>query len=170
MTTKEVLSRNAFLHVDNVSYVDIKPAGGLKKEITWNEFDGQANRFANMLVERGIGKGNKVAIMLMSSIDWMPVYAGLIKAGSVAVPIDYRCGSDEIRRCLELSGADALIFGNEFKDRMEAVAESIPAVKLRLYVGNDCPEYAEDYVELVSACSARDPLVELAEEEYEYVW
>jgi hypothetical protein len=30
--------------------------------------------------------------------------------------------------------------------------------------------YAEDYLELVSACSARDPLAELSEEEYEYLW
>jgi hypothetical protein len=36
MTTKEALSRNAFLHVDNIIYADIKPAGVLEREITWS--------------------------------------------------------------------------------------------------------------------------------------
>ena len=39
----------------------------------------KANRFANMLLSRGIGKGDKVAILLMNGIEWLPIYFGILK-------------------------------------------------------------------------------------------
>lgn len=170
MTTKEVLARNTFLKVDNISFVDTEPSGVTKREVTWSELDCQANRFANLLLDRGIGKDSKIAVLLMNGKDWMTVYSGIIKSGSVSVLIDYRCNSDEIRRCLDISEADALVFGPEFAGRVEAIHESIPNVSFSLYVGKDCPAFAKSYRDLTSACSTRDPLIELAEEEYEYLW
>ena len=42
-----------------------------RREMTWKEFDVKANRFANLLLTRGIQKGDKVAILLMNCIDWL---------------------------------------------------------------------------------------------------
>jgi long-chain acyl-CoA synthetase len=170
MTTKEVLAISAFLNADNTSFVDTEPSGETKREVTWSELDCQANRFANLLLERGIGRESKIAVLLMNGKEWMAVYSGIIKSGSVPVPIDYRCNSDEIRRCLDISEADALVLGPEFEGRVQAIHESIPNVRFSLYVGEVCPEFAESFRDLTSVCSTRDPLVELAEEEYEYVW
>ena len=39
-----------------------------RREMTWSEFDRKANRFANLLLSRGIKKGTKVAILLMNCI------------------------------------------------------------------------------------------------------
>ena len=55
----------------------------------------RANRFANLLLTRGIGKGDKVAILLMNGIDWLPVYFGVLKTGALAVPLNYRYSSEE---------------------------------------------------------------------------
>ena len=43
-----------------------------RREITWRQFDDPANRFANLLLTRGIGKGDKVAILLMNCLEWLP--------------------------------------------------------------------------------------------------
>jgi acyl-CoA synthetase (AMP-forming)/AMP-acid ligase II len=170
MTTIEVLARNEFLKGDSICCVDTKAAAGRKREITWSELDGQANRLANLLLGRGVRRGGRVALLLMSGTESMAIYSGIIKSGAVAVPIDYRCGSEEILRCLEASGAEALVFGSEFQGRVEAMAGRMTGVKLSLYVGEGASEAAESYRELTACCSSRDPLVELAEEEYEYVW
>ena len=60
-----------------------------RREITWRVFDEKANRFANMLIERGIKKGDKVAILLYNCLEWLPIYFGVLKAGAIAVPFNY---------------------------------------------------------------------------------
>ena len=65
-----------------------------RREITWNVFDEKANRFANMLISRGVKKGDKVAILLMNCLEWLPIYFGILKAGCIAVPMNFRYASD----------------------------------------------------------------------------
>ena len=100
-------------------------AESYRREITWSVFDEKANRCANLLMSRGIKKGDKVAILLMNSLEWLPIYFGILKSGALAVPLNYRYTSDEIKYCLDLSDADALIFGNEFFGRVEDICDNI---------------------------------------------
>ncbi len=134
-----------------------------RREITWGVFDEKANRFANLLMERGVKKGDKVAILLMNCIDWLPVYFGALKAGAIAVPLNFRYTSEEIVYCLDLAEADVLVFGTQFVGRME---DALPKIKRDIpmfFVGTDCPSFAEDYAELTSNCSGRDPMIPLSD-------
>ena len=49
-----------------------------RREITWNVFNEKANRFANFLLSRGVKKGDKVAILLMNCLEWLPIYFGIL--------------------------------------------------------------------------------------------
>ena len=62
------------------------PGQPFRREMTWRGFDLKANRFANLLMTRGCRKGQKVAILLMNSLDG--AIAGILKAGAVAVPLN----------------------------------------------------------------------------------
>ena len=42
-----------------------------------------------------------MAILLMNSLEWLPVYFGILRSGAVAVPLNYRYTAEEIRYCLE---------------------------------------------------------------------
>ena len=79
--------------------IEANPATHYRREITWNVFNEKANRFANLLLERGIKKDDKVAILLMNSIEWLPIYFGILKTGALAVPLNFRYASDEIMNC-----------------------------------------------------------------------
>ncbi len=133
-----------------------------RREMTWKDFDRRANRFANLLLSRGLKKGTKVAILLMNCLEWLPVYFGILKAGCIAVPMNFRYSSDEIAYCLDLADVDVLVFGPEFVSRMDAIEKSIPNVKL-FYVGKNGPEYTEDCMRLVNFCSSSAPPVALTE-------
>ena len=113
--------------------------------MTWLDFDKRANRFANLLLSRGVHKGDKVAILLMNCLEWLPIYFGALKAGAVAVPLNYRYTAEEIKYCLELAEADVLVFGPEFIGRVEDIANKIPNVRQVFYVGQSCPTFAESY-------------------------
>ncbi len=136
-----------------------------RREITWAEFNCKANRFANLLLSRGIKKGDKVAVLLMNCLEWLPIYFGILKTGALAVPLNYRYTSDEIKYCLELSESDVLIFGPEFIGRVEEISDVIPRVKQRFYVGNNCPTFAESYNKLIGYCSSHSPEIELTEKD-----
>ena len=181
----EYLVNNAKDFKDDVALVEINPeveeknrvtwreysliepsnTNSLRKEMTWGEFDKKANRFANLLLSRGIKKGDRVAILLMNSLEWLPVYFGVLKAGALAVPLNYRYTAEEIKYCLKLSDSDVLVFGPEFIGRVEEICDRIPDVKYTFYVGEDCPTFAESYDELVTYCSTKAPNVKLSDDD-----
>ncbi len=136
-----------------------------RKEMTWKEFDRMSNRFANFLFSRGIKKGNKVAILLMNCIEWLPVYFGILKTGALAVPLNYRYTAEEIRYCVNLAEVDILVFGPEFIGRMEEICDRIPRVSQLFYVGDNCPTFAESYDQLITYCTSKRPDVTLCEQD-----
>lgn len=147
------------------SLIQTEPMEQYKREITWKQFDDTANRFANMLIARGIKKGEKVAILLMNCLEWLPVYFGILKAGAVAVPLNYRYTADEIKYCLDLSESSAIVFGKEFVGRMETICDIIPDIRLKIFVGSDCPTFAKSYSKLVSKYSTERPDVKITDDD-----
>ena len=93
-----------------------------RREITWNVFNEKANRFANMLLSRGVKKGDKVAILMYNCLEWLPIYFGILKAGALAVPFNFRYSAEEIQYCADLAEVQVLVFGPEFIGRIESVA------------------------------------------------
>ena len=184
MVITELLERNARLYGGEVSLVEINPSeerdravtwreaqliesaqpnAPYRREMTWADFDRRANRFANLLLSRGVQRETKVGILMMNCLEWLPIYFGILKAGCIAVPMNFRYSSDEIKYCLELADVEVLVFGPEFVSRMDAIAGDLPSVRMMFFVGTDGPSYTEDCMRLMSFCSSSAPPVALAE-------
>ena len=186
MPVTEYLERNAREYPDEVALVELNPDEkdtrrttwkefGLiepttyspyRREITWSVFNEKANRFANMLIGRGIKKGDKVAIIMYNCLEWLPIYFGVLKTGAIAVPFNFRYDSDEIYYCAELAEVDVIVFGPQFIGRIEVNAERLSKGRLLIYVGDNCPSFAESYRELVADCSSKAPDVTITEDDY----
>ncbi|NLV17468.1 MAG: AMP-binding protein [Syntrophomonadaceae bacterium] len=145
--------------------IENSPAGEYRRQMTWGVFNEKANRMANFLLRRGIKKGDKVAILLMNCLEWLPIYFGIIKTGAIVVPLNFRYTAEEIKYCLELSEASALVFGPEFIDRMEKIRDQIPNVNILLFAGESRPLFAESYDRLTANFSSEDPGIHLSEED-----
>ena len=143
--------------------IESSPTESYRREISWSVFDEKANRCANLLLSRGIKKGDKVAILMMNSLEWLPVYFGILKTGALAVPLNYRYTAQEIRYCLDLADVDAIFFGPEFIGRLEEIYAKIPRVKLIFYIGDTCPRFAENYLHLAANLSSYSPRVLLCD-------
>ncbi len=186
MIITDFLERNARLYGQETALVEINPSeerdkavtwwdfnliesagqdAPYRRELSWKDFDRRANRFANLLLSRGLKKGTKVAVLLMNCLEWLPIYFGILKAGCIAVPMNFRYASDEIKYCLELADVDVLVFGPEFVSRMDAIQAQIPQVKMLFYVGKNGPAYTEDCLALTGFCSSSAPPVALHEED-----
>ena len=185
MPITDLLVRNAKLYGSDVALVEVNPEiteirrvtwkeyeliepnpeCHYRREITWEVFDEKANRFANMLIQRGVRKGDKVGILLMNCLEWLPIYFGILKAGALAVPLNFRYTADEIKYCLDLAEVDVLVFGPEFIGRIEEIAEDISQKRLLFYVGEGCPSFAEHYDSLVANCASSAPNVTITDDD-----
>ena len=185
MPITEILQKNADLYTDEVSLVEINPklennknmtwrefsltqstaAETYRREITWGEFNKKANRFANLLLSRGIKRGEKVAILLMNCLEWLPIYFGILRTGALAVPLNFRYTADEIAYCLDKADAEYIVFGPEFVGRVEEICHKVPKIKMWIYAGDDCPAYAESYDKLVTYCSAKTPDIDICDDD-----
>lgn len=145
--------------------IENSPAGEYRREMTWRVFDEKANRMANLLIKRGIGKGDKVAILLMNCLEWLPIYFGILRSGAVVVPLNFRYSADEIKYCLDLSDSIALIFGPEFIGRIESIYDRIPKVKTLIFAGENRPSFSENYDRLTANCSSVAPEIEISDED-----
>ena len=179
MPITDLLERNSKLYGEEVALVEINPeireeqrvtwkeyeliqptsTSYYRRQITWSVFDEKANRVANMLIERGISKGQKCAILLMNCLEWLPIYFGILKAGALAVPLNFRFDAEEIDYCLDASDSDVLFYGPEFIGRIEDIAGKIKKNTLLFFVGDQCPSYADDYFRQVSNSSSVAPRV-----------
>lgn len=145
--------------------IENNPAGEYRRVMTWRVFEEKANRFARLLMQRGVKRGDKVAILMMNCLEWLPVYFGILKTGALAVPLNYRYSADEIRYCLNLAEVSALIFGPEFIGRMESIVKDLTQVRLMFFAGENRPSFAESYDRLTANCCSNDPQVELSEDD-----
>jgi acyl-CoA synthetase (AMP-forming)/AMP-acid ligase II len=150
--------------------IEANPTTHYRREITWNVFNEKANRFANLLTSRGIKKGDKVAILLMNCLEWLPIYFGILKTGALAVPLNFRYASDEIKYCLDLAEVDILVFGPEFIGRVEEICDDISKNRLLFFVGSNCPTFAEDYVSLTANCSSSFNRIGLTDDDYAAIY
>lgn len=186
MPVTDFLDRNARLYPEDIALVELNPEEKdtrrttwkeyeliqadsfqpYRREITWGVFNEKANRFANMLLGRGIKKGDKVAILMYNCLEWLPIYFGVLKSGAIAVPFNFRYDADEILYCAELAEVDMVVFGPAFIGRIEAICDRLSKGRLLIYVGDSCPSFAESYHELVADCSSQAPGVEISEEDY----
>ena len=185
MPITDLLERNSKLYGEEIALVEINPevqeaqratwkvyeliqpspTAPYRREITWSVFDEKANRVSNLLIGRGIRKGQKVAILLMNCLEWLPIYFGILKAGAIAVPLNFRYTAEEIAYCVGLADVDVLFFGPEFIGRVESVADELGKERLLLYVGENCPSFAEDYFPAAANCSSVAPKVLIEEDD-----
>ena len=192
MVITDFLERNARLYGSETALVEINPSDerdnavtwrdfnliesahpGIpyRREMSWRDFDRRANRFANLLLSRGIQRGAKVGILLMNCLEWLPVYFGVLKAGCIAVPMNFRYSSDEIKYCLDLADVEVLVFGPEFITRMDPIVGDLAKVKTLFFVGHTPPPaYAEDGMKLTTFCSSSAPPVQLTETDYAAIY
>ena len=78
--------------------------------LTNAEFDDAAARFAALLVEHGVGRDDKVSILLHNRPEWLIAFAGCLKIGAVPVALNFRYRAGEIAALLDDSDSVALVY------------------------------------------------------------
>ncbi|MCQ2530392.1 MAG: AMP-binding protein [Lachnospiraceae bacterium] len=191
MIITDFLERNARMFGEDIALVELSPTDDrdnavtwreasliesanadapYRREMSWRDFDRKANRIANMFLGRGVKRGTKIAILMTNCLEFLPIYFGILKAGCIVVPMNYRYASDEIQYCLELADIQILVFGPEFIDRMNAIKDNVPGVKSMFFVGKNGPDYTENILEVMTFASSSAPAIAMDEDDFAAIY
>ena len=153
MTISEMVVRNRRMYPNDTALIELRPSQGLRKEITWKEFDDRVNRVANALITRGVRKGDKVIHWMMNSINWLEAYFGVIRTGAWAVPLNFRFTGQDFKYCADIAEGKLMILSEQFIDRVKEVRSQLPTIKNYFVVGPSIPEGMEDFEQVVKNSS-----------------
>jgi acyl-CoA synthetase (AMP-forming)/AMP-acid ligase II len=165
MTITERLKHNAEKYGNDIALVEREPSQNRRRQMTWDEFNSMANRSANALFGAGVRKGDRVVLLMTNCIEWLPIYFGILRSGAWAVPLNFRFTGDDIRFCVEKATAKAVLFGEEFVERLNRVKASLDhTVSTYIFLGNEDkrPVWAISCHEFLSTGHSAYPKVSLS--------
>jgi acyl-CoA synthetase (AMP-forming)/AMP-acid ligase II len=165
MTITEILARNARLYPNSIALIEITPSKNLRKEITWKEFENNANRCANALIAKGVKKGDVVVHLMMNSIKWLEAYFGILKTGAMAAPLNFRFIGRQIKYCVDIAEPKVMILDRNFIERIEPIRKEMPTIKHYIFSGETPPVGMESYDTVLSKASPASPNVQLSGED-----
>jgi fatty-acyl-CoA synthase len=104
--------------------------------VSWNyaEFDAICSRLARALAVRGVGIGDRVAILSRNSHAFAAMRFALARMGAVMVPINFMLNADEVAFILKSSGARTLLVGAGFEALAAAAVEKDTSVADRIWL------------------------------------
>lgn len=105
------------------------------RNITYAELRDAAARIGPMLARLGIEQENRVALILLDTVDFPVLFWGAIRAGVVPVLLNTRLNADQYRYLLEDSRAKAVFVSSALLPVVQQVARDIPTLKVVVVVG-----------------------------------
>ncbi len=105
-----------FLDVTARKYPEATAAILEDRKLTWQEVAGFAHRVANVLRAKGIGLGDRVAMMIPNTPHFPIIYYGILHAGASVVPVNVLYQHNEIEHYLSDSGAKAFFAFKMFEE------------------------------------------------------
>ena len=111
--------RLAILHVE---------PDGRSTEVTFGALKDWSGRFANVLAAHGVGRGDRVAILLPQMPQVAASHIGIYKLGAVALPLATLFGVEALLYRLQDAGAKALVTNAQCAAKLAAIRDQLPGL------------------------------------------
>lgn len=126
-------------------------AGGSWQEITYIELSRRARRFSDYLIENGIQRGDRIAILSEGRPEWGISLFAAIRAGALIVPLDTKLTAPELTTILQDATPRAIVFSNPFQDVIETVVPALASQPLLIRMAEEGMESPHPALENLQA-------------------
>jgi crotonobetaine/carnitine-CoA ligase len=99
------------------------------KALSFSEVNNKANKIANSLSQLGIKKTDKVSVYMPNSLEICLAWFGILKNGSVMVPINTAYVMDFLQYIIESSDSKIIIIAEEYLERLANIQDRIPNIE-----------------------------------------
>ncbi len=124
----QTLKINAKKFPDRIAFCDAD------RSFTYPELNRRVNCLANALIEKGLVKGDRVAVFMENSIELVEIFLAVAKTGIVIVPINFRLVAEEMEYVVDNAGAKSLIVDEEFTPLVEKVRARLTGIQPDLFL------------------------------------
>jgi acyl-CoA synthetase (AMP-forming)/AMP-acid ligase II len=134
------------------------------RQIDFADYDAAANRFAHLLLDAGITKGDRIATVLFNSPEYCITHFGNARAGSVLVHISPLYAAPEIARIVERTRPRVLVIDAAIADKIGAIRDRMTSVERVIVVsedGSSDDSTGGDFDDAISGFPGTDPKVEI---------
>jgi acyl-coenzyme A synthetase/AMP-(fatty) acid ligase len=148
---------------DRPALLAVGPDGGGPRRFTFGDLARASNRAANFLAAQGVGKGDRVFVMLPRVPAWYDVVLGCIKLGAVPMPGTTLLTGRDIAYRIDRSGATVAVTDADGVAKVDEAAPDCPTLTTRISVdptGGAVPDGWAAWADGVAAASDRPPAAE----------
>jgi len=137
--------------------------------ITYKALNDGVNQWAHLFLEKGIWKGDRIAVVLLNCVEFLEAFFAAAKLGAIFVPLNWRLAPPELEYQLNDCGARMLLFHDAFLANVESIRAGIPVEEdkvIFLQSGSPtmpgfelpgCPDWAEGFEALVQDQPTTEP-------------
>ncbi len=117
---------------------------GAKRSYTYGELREASNRLANALSACGVGRGDRVAVILHQRMETAAAHIAVYKLGAIAVPLTRMFGPDALAYRLENSGCIAAVIDQTVAPRLASLGDQLPALENVIVTDGEHPAELPD--------------------------
>ena len=134
---KDMLDSSVELYGDKAAFLSKPKAGAAYIPISYKQFKSDVNAMGTALIDLGL-KNGKIALIGENRYEWSISYLSVVNGTGVVVPLDKELPANEIELLLERSQADAVIYSESIKDKIEPLHKK--STSLRYFISMDREE------------------------------
>jgi len=159
----EMLARQSRKNPSSIAFVE----GDLR--LTYKEINRRVNKLAGALAQRGVERGDRVALLMFNCMPMVECYFALAKLGAVAVPLNFRLVGGEAAYILNHSGSRILIYDGFFQRMIEGIREQIPEVRDLVTLDAAPEQDALSYGDLLQSGSEEEPVIPVFDDDPAFI-
>lgn len=158
----------AATHSDKLAIVFKTEPADEGQTLTYGELSKRSNQWANVLASQGIGRGDKVLVLIPRSVDAYVIYLGLIKAGAVILPGSEMLRAKDIEYRVEHAGVKAVVAYGGILDQVEAVRGKSSTLSTFILLGGEQAGW-QSYADLMNGQSDQFTCADTAADEMAFL-
>ncbi len=137
--------------------------------LSYTELDEASNKVANTLIRMGVNKGDRVAILLPNSPEFVIIYFGIVKAGSIAVPLDIKYKVDELAPLFDSCQPKVLVTESSTLEPLVPALSKFKSIEHVVDLGSKYEGQFLSYREIMATGSSSRVEVELEPEDIAHI-
>lgn len=132
-----------------------------ERKMTYQELDTISNKIANALIEMGVKKGDRVAIILPNTLEYLAIFFGIVKSGGIAVPLDARYRAEELVSFFNNSTPRVMVSGSPYLEALDPAMSRFTSIEKVIDLSGKFPGRYLSYAEIMSRYSGQCPEIAL---------
>lgn len=162
MIAGKILSKRALITPEREALIS------RERIFTFNELNLRANRMANAFLGLGVGKGDRIGLLMANNNEFLETYFGSAKIGAVLVPLNTRLAPPELDFMLKDVGVTEFVFDGSFEEKVRRMTYP-REVRHRICTGRSTLADVLDYEDFLSMASDNEPSVRVEEGDLQVV-